>query len=129
MPRTGPATLLRAASGLMAGLFAFSVWLQHNDPDPARWMAIYGAAALVAGQGALARGPAWPGWLVAVAAGAWAASLAPAALAGTSWGRMVASWHMVDAGAELGRELGGLAIVVAWCVVVALARRRARRPR
>jgi hypothetical protein len=35
---------LRISNLLFALLFAFSVVVQANDPDPLRWMAIYGAA-------------------------------------------------------------------------------------
>jgi len=33
----------------MAALFAFAAAVQYNDPDPLRWMAIYGLAMLACG--------------------------------------------------------------------------------
>jgi len=39
--------VFRALNGLMAALFALAVAVQYNDPDPVRWMAIYGAACIV----------------------------------------------------------------------------------
>jgi hypothetical protein len=42
------AVVNRAAGGLFAILFTWSAWLQLNDPDPARWVAMYMSAALVA---------------------------------------------------------------------------------
>ena len=38
---------VRAFNGLMCALFLLSVVVQWNDPDPLRWMAIYGAAFVV----------------------------------------------------------------------------------
>src|SRR4030081_402167 len=40
--------LFRIIAALMAALFFVAVAVQYNDPDPLRWMAIYGAALVVA---------------------------------------------------------------------------------
>ena len=47
--------MLRLAHGIMAGLFAFSVALQFNDPNPAPWILLYGLSALAAGLAAAGR--------------------------------------------------------------------------
>ena len=39
--------VFRLLNGLMAVLFAVAVVVQFNDPDPLRWMAVYGAALAV----------------------------------------------------------------------------------
>ncbi len=39
--------IFRIVNGVMALLFAVAVAVQYNDPDPIRWMAIYGAASIV----------------------------------------------------------------------------------
>lgn len=40
---------MKIANYVMLVAFVFGVIVQYNDPDPARWMAIYGAAALACG--------------------------------------------------------------------------------
>ncbi len=46
-PRGGRSlSLLTVANGLMAALFLIAAALQYNDPDPLRWLAVYGLAAL-----------------------------------------------------------------------------------
>jgi hypothetical protein len=114
----------RTADGLMATLFVFAVVVQHNDPDPLRWMAIYAAAALVS---VLA---AWQGpthgvtglaALVGLVALTWAivwcadmsTPLAPLA-------SLFGEFEMRDAQIEETREALGLGIVAAWCVSIAL---------
>jgi hypothetical protein len=121
---------MRALAAVMAGLFAFSVYLQLNDPDPERWMAVYGAAALVCLLYVFGRCPAWLAGLVTAVALAWAAVWAPRVVGVTHVKDMFAEWHMTKGNvhAEEGRELGGLAIIVLACgtITVLTARRRAR---
>ena len=38
--------VLKVANWVMLAAFLFSVAVQYNDPDPIRWMLIYGLAAL-----------------------------------------------------------------------------------
>ena len=40
-------TLWKATNALALAAFLFSVAVQFNDPDPLRWVAVYGAAAIV----------------------------------------------------------------------------------
>ena len=35
--------------GAMAAMFAAAALLQYNDPDPVRWVLVYGAAAVLSG--------------------------------------------------------------------------------
>ncbi len=118
-------TIWCAASALMAGFFAWAAAMQLNDPDPARWFALYGGAALVAAAGALAKPLLLPSRALGVIALIWAAAIAP-----ELWGR----WNVGDLGAkmsrarpevEYGREFCGLLIVAAYCF--ALAQVTARR--
>ena len=117
-------TWFRFASYVMAALLAVCVALQYNDPDPARWMVMYGAATIVA---ALlpAKKPLVPaGFIVGAIALAWAAYLLYAV-----WGRMdvgdLASKMSEKGGAvEEGRESGGLAIAGLWLVFASAFRRR-----
>ena len=118
---------MRVVAGVMAALFAVSVYLQLNDPDPERWMAMYGAAAVVAALYALGRCPAWLAGLVTAVALAWAAVWAPRVLGDTHVADMFASWRMVNGHAEEGRELGGLLAIVLTCGAIAVAAARRRR--
>ena len=109
---------------VMAALFAVCVALQYNDPDPIRWMAIYGAAMVISALLPGRRAVALPGTIAALAAAAWSAYLA----AGV-WDQIALSdlWlKMSEKGGavEEGREAGGLAIVAAWLLAACAFRRR-----
>jgi hypothetical protein len=117
----------RVACALMFLLFAFSVYVQHNDPDPARWMAIYGAAALAS---ALASWRPLPWYLtaaLALLALVWSLLLALSAWGLTSFGEMFGSYKMKDLPAEEGREALGLAIVALWSGALSVRELRRRR--
>jgi hypothetical protein len=110
------AMIFRAVSGLMALLFAYAVLLQRNDPDPLRWMAIYGAAALVSAIAALS-GSASVGLsiVVGVIAFVWSVWTAPRSVG--PYTRMFESWEMKSVPVEEAREATGLLIVAAWMAV------------
>ncbi|HLL23403.1 MAG TPA: transmembrane 220 family protein [Kofleriaceae bacterium] len=117
----------RAASYIMAALLAVCVVLQYNDPDPVRWMTMYGAAMLVAA--ALPTRPklAPIGFLVAAIALAWGAYLVH-----DVWGRMqvgdlVGKMSEKGGAVEVGREVGGLAIAGVWLAFASAYCRRALR--
>jgi hypothetical protein len=40
--------LFRVANAVMTLLFLVATFVQYNDPDPIRWMAIYGSSGLPA---------------------------------------------------------------------------------
>ena len=114
----------RYASYVMAALLAVCVALQYNDPDPIRWMAMYGAAMVVS---ALlpSKKPLVPvGYVVAAFALVWSAYL----LYGV-WGRMevadlVEKMSEKGGAVEEGRESGGLAIAGFWLVFASAFRSR-----
>jgi hypothetical protein len=100
----------------LAVLFAISVGLQVNDPDPVRWMALYGAAGLAVGLLPARRVVALFAIAVGLVAAAWGAYLASQV-----WGVIQLSdlWlKMSEKGGavEVGREAGGLAIVAVGCL-------------
>ncbi len=103
---------------LIAFIFGFIV--QYNDPDPARWMAIYGAAALACGWYAAGRRQWFVPAVVLVIATVWAATLAPAALGKVGFGELFEAFEMKDERVEIGREFGGLVIIAAWMLVLTL---------
>jgi hypothetical protein len=108
----------------MAAAFASFAALQYNDPDPVRWIAIYGAAVVISAALPRSRAAAVPGLVVGLAAAAWAAYLAYGVwrVIGVSdlWLKMSEKGGAV----EEGREAGGLAIEAAWLLAASAFRRR-----
>ena len=113
----------------MALLFALSVGVQWNDPDPAFWMAIYGLALVLAALGAVGRAPFWPN-LAAFAVFSllflvWMPSLVD------SRREAFTSIQMKTPEDEAPREAGGLFLCAAWSAVLthhARTQRASRRP-
>jgi Transmembrane family 220, helix len=108
------------ANVVMLIAFIFGVVVQFNDPDPARWMMMYGAAALACGFYAAGR-KLWivPAVILTVAF-IWAATLAPVALGKVGFGELFEAFEMKDERVEIGREFGGLMIIAAWMSVLTL---------
>ena len=115
--------LWQALNGIMLLAFLASVAVQYNDPDPMRWVAIYGAAALACARAATGR----IGWffpaLVGGAAIVWAVSLAPGVLGHVGFGELFQAFEMKDVRVEVGREFGGLLIIAGWMAVLLVAGR------
>ena len=113
----------KAANWLMLAAFLFSVAVQYNDPDPFRWMLVYGSAALACILH-LRRQLRWyfPAAVGATAFG-WAASIAPGVIGKTTFGDMFQSFHMINSVVEEAREMGGLLIVAAWMLVLVVSKR------
>lgn len=113
----------RLASYVMAALLAVCVALQYNDPDPIRWMAIYGAAMVIAALLPSRKNLVPAGFLVAALTLAWAAYLLY-----DVWGRMevadlVEKMSEKGGAVEEGRESGGLAIAGCWLLFASAYRR------
>lgn len=112
---------LRIASSFMGGVFLFCVVVQYNDPDPVRWMAIYGAAAVACLLAVLRRTsavlPAGVGLVALVWAGIWA----PGALGQLAPPELFESWGMQTLAVEEGREMLGLLLVAIWMGVLAVS--------
>jgi hypothetical protein len=121
------ARLWLVADAVLFLLFAFSVVVQVNDPDPVPWMALYGAAALACLAAMRRRGPWWYPASVALAAVVWAATIAPRVVGKVPFGDMFGAFEMKDLGVEESREMYGLLLVAAYLAVIAV--RAARRPR
>ncbi|HTL06431.1 MAG TPA: transmembrane 220 family protein [Gemmatimonadales bacterium] len=116
-----PRGLWTAANVVMLLAFLFSVAVQYNDPDPLRWMAVYGAGAAVCCAELVRRTrPGYPLAVALVALG-WAATIAPRVLGVVRFADMFAEFEMKNAGVEESREMYGLLIVAVWMGLVALA--------
>jgi hypothetical protein len=95
----------------LAVLFAISVGLQVNDPDPIRWMAIYGIAGIGIGVLPARRAISLVVIAVGLFAAGWSAYLGQQVFnvihLSDLWLKMTDKGGAV----EVGREAGGLAIV------------------
>ena len=115
---------MKVANYVMIAVFLMCVVVQYNDPDPIRWMAIYGAAALCCILFASGKLPRVLPLIVAAIALVWAATIPP-----SFWnkhvpmGEVFSMIHMIHPGVEEAREMGGLLIVVAWMLVLAFQKR------
>ena len=109
------------ANGILLLIFVFSAVVQFNDPDPVRWVALYGFAAAVCGLEIRRRLPLWAPAGVAIIALAWAGSLYTRAH-DVAIGSLFAAWEMRDLHIEEAREMYGLAIVAAWMIAIVCVR-------
>jgi uncharacterized membrane protein len=111
---------VKGANRLMAVLFGIAAALQYNDPDPFRWMAIYGLAGLACLLALAGRLPRTAAVVIGLAALVWAATLAPGVVGRVSFWELFESLAMKSEPVEEAREMGGLFLVAAWMAVLAL---------
>ena len=108
----------------MTALFTLAAVVQVNDPDPLRWIAIYGIAAAISAFAAItSRVPRFAATLLAAAAVAWAVSIAANGPGLAEYLRMFDAWEMRSAPIEEAREVSGLLIVAGWMTTIALRSR------
>ncbi|MFN0087214.1 MAG: transmembrane 220 family protein [Blastocatellia bacterium] len=116
--------MMKIFNYVMIAAFLFSVIVQYNDPDPIRWMLIYGMAGAACVLSLLRRG----GWVVPAAVGAaalaWALTLAANVLGKVRFGELFEAFEMKDARVEAGREFGGLMIIAVSMAVLVIDWRR-----
>jgi hypothetical protein len=119
-----PPRPLIAANLIVAGLCLVAATLQYNDPDPLRWIALYGAAAVATVAALHARGGWRAALLVAAVAATWAAivwsGVVGQVAADDLWRKMSEKGGKV----EEYREAGGLTLVAAWLLAAGLLGRR-----
>ena len=117
-----------ALNVLFSAMFLFSVAVQFNDPDPVRWMAMYGFATLACIL-ELARNRRWslPAGIGLIAV-SWAASTGQN-VHGVRISELFAEFEMKNEMVEQAREVGGLLIVALWMFVLAASalRRNSRK--
>jgi hypothetical protein len=109
--------MLRVANAVMAALFALAAAVQVNDPDPVRWMAVYGAACACSLMAARGRSPhpAVPAALAAIAV-TWAVTIG-LRVGASSYPHMFDAWEMKTPAIEEAREATGLVLVAGWMLV------------
>jgi hypothetical protein len=96
---------------LLAVLFAISVGLQVNDPDPIRWMLIYGLAGIAIGLLPARRWISFVCFGLGLFAAGWAAYLGQQVLGVIHFSDLWLKMSEKGGAVEVGREAGGLAIV------------------
>ncbi|MSO22553.1 MAG: hypothetical protein EXQ58_04715 [Acidobacteria bacterium] len=116
--------LFRLTNWVMIAAFLFSVAVQYNDPDPVRWMLIYGLAGLACNLKVRRRLRWYFPAAVSATAFVWAASIAPRVIGKTTFGEMFQTFEMINSVVKEAREMGGLLIVAAWMGVLVVASRR-----
>ena len=113
--------LWNAINAVMLVAFLFSIAVQYNDPDPVRWMLIYGAAAVACILEMLRRTHwLYPG-AIALIAFIWAGRIHHSLPRGIHVSDLFRSFEMADIGIEQAREMGGLLIVGLWMIAVSIA--------
>jgi len=113
----------RILDGIMLVLFTFSVIVQFNDPDPFRWAAMYGIAAVACALSLAGRLPWWLPVAIAAVALVWAATLAPRVIGKVPFLDMFGAFEMQNVAIEESREMYGLVLIAAWMVVLAVRTR------
>ena len=115
--------MYRNSNWVMAALFLFAVVVQYNDPDPVRWMAIYGAACVISIVAAKRGGvPRWAPIVVFVLALGWSIEIMTGVRTLNVYAHMFDAWEMKSAPIEEAREASGLVIVAIWMVALTLWR-------
>jgi hypothetical protein len=111
--------IFRIVAGLMGALLAGAAVLNVNDPDPIRWVAVYGTASAVSIVAAVTGGvPAAAAAAVFVVALGWALVLAARVPKAEIYTHMFDAWKMTSPAIEEAREACGLFIVAAWMAIV-----------
>jgi transmembrane protein TMEM220 len=103
----------------MAILFGVAALLQLNDPDPIRWVSIYGSASALAAYAAVnSRIPVLATCLLGALALVWGIAVEIQIDRRILLSELFHSWKMYDGRVELAREAGGLFIIVVWSVAL-----------
>jgi hypothetical protein len=111
-------TMMRVLNLVFLALYILSAAVQYNDPDPMRWIALYGAAAVACIVAMSRPAPRWLSALVAAFSIAWIALLVPRVLGQVGISEMFQERGMATMAIEEGREAIGLILVVIWMIVL-----------
>lgn len=123
--------VFRILDAVMTALFALSVAVQYNDPDPLPWMAIYGAACAISVVSAVRGVPSLvPSMVIGSAALAWGVLwIATGQSAPSDVLHMFDAWEMRSMPVEEAREAGGLMIIMVSMTINVLRARSSDRRR
>jgi hypothetical protein len=112
--------MLRLLNIVFLIAFLLSTLVQYNDPDSALWMTIYLSAALMCMAQHRQKLPAFVPMVFALISIIWIGLLLPSFINIVSWAEIVESISMKTEAVEEAREVGGLALVLLWSVVLAV---------
>ena len=120
--------VFRIISTVMTGLFAVALAVQYNDPDPGRWMLIYGAAGVLSAW-VVVRGsaPLPPAVIVGLIGLFMGLAIGRGVLGSVAFSEIFQSWEMKSSEIEDAREASGLLIVAGWMAVLTIEAWRVRR--
>ncbi len=109
---------MRLMAAIMGFVFVAFASVQFNDPDPATWIAVYGAAAFLSL--AAAGGRTWPRFSLVFSLGVlvWSLMLLPQ-VRHVTMAEIFGSFAMKTAAIEEAREGLGLLIVSVWTGILA----------
>jgi hypothetical protein len=121
---------MKIAYWTLAVVFALFAAVQYNDPDPLRWILLYGLVAVHFVLAALGKLNLMAVWLTLAAAAIWAATLLPDFI---NWIRMgepsiVESMKAEEPWIELTREFLGLVVAALGCGFLLWKNRSIRNP-
>lgn len=120
-------TAIKIANWIMIPALLLSVAVQYNDPDPLRWMTIYGAAAIACWLWLSRRLPWLFSALIGTIALVWAATIIPHLIGKQiPMNEVFGHMSMASEAVEEAREMGGLLIVAAWMIVLTYMARARR---
>jgi hypothetical protein len=103
----------------MAGLLGLCVAVQYNDPDPWRWVAIYGAGAIVTLLLPNRKSLAIVSLVLGLVALAWAIYLIQSVWGTIGLADLPTRMDEKGGAVEVGREAGGLTIEGVWLLIAA----------
>ena len=115
---------VRILSAPLALFFLFAAVVQYNDPDPLRWMAIYGAAALMCSWAVRGLVMPFAPALVGLVALLWCATIAPRVIGHVAPADLFREVAMATPVIEEAREAMGLLIVAVWMALIVWGARR-----
>lgn len=110
----------------MALLFLFCMAVQVNDPDPLRWIALYGLAGLSCGLSYFGCLPRMVPLALGLLSIVWAGLISTRVFAKVPTLDLLASLEMVNLAVEEAREMIGLILIGLWMTVLFLFPSRGR---
>ena len=118
--------MIRFINYLMISIFVLAAIVQYNDPQPLRWMLMYGAAALVCILYALKKLHWVTASTIVFISGVWTLLKIPQ-LTVYGFQHMFDDVYMIQTGVEAAREFLGLIIIFIWATTLGISTYREKR--